>query len=131
MRMQHGEVQKVTFSMFKKLFQFENGKYGLVLERDGKAITLYGTDSDHKKVYCAIPLGPESELKKMNFYVFAPDANRMLLGVRSALIVIDFRHKRCCANVNLQVYGSEEWGANCIEPWKEEYKKLFGIPEGK
>lgn len=127
MRMQHGEVQKVSFSLFKKLFQFECGKHGVVLERDGKAICLYGTDSDHKKIHCAVPLGPEKELKKMNFYVFAPDAQRMLLGVRSALIVIDFRNRFVSANINLQVYGSEEWGKDCISPWKEEYKALFGI----
>ena len=126
--MNKGDVQKVTFGLFKKTFMFECEDHGLVLERDGKTVCLYATDSVHSKIYCALPLGPEKILKRLPFYIVAPDDQYMLMLVGVVMVVVDFVNKTCAANVEqLRVFGSDTWGENCGTQWKEEYNKLFGL----
>ena len=126
--MNKGDMQKVQFGLFKKTFMFACEDHGLVLERDGKTVCLYATDSGHSKIYCALPLGPEKILKRLPFYIVAPDDRYMLMLVGEVMVVVDFVNKTCATNVEqLHVFGSDTWGENCGTQWKDEYNKLFGL----
>lgn len=128
--MKYGEIVSVKFSLFKKEYFFECDDNGIVLENDGKTICIYGTDNTHQKIYCAIPLGPSKMLKKLNFYVFAHDAQYMMASVAGGLFVIDFKGKCAATNIpNLKVFGSDFWGRECHTEWKSEYFALFGLPD--
>ena len=126
--MNKGDMQKVKFGLFKKTFMFECEDHGLVLERDGETVCLYATDRSHSKIYCALPLGPEKILKRLPFYIVAPDDQYMLMLVGEVMVVVDFVNKTCATNVEqLHVFGSDAWGENCGTQWKDEYNKFFGL----
>lgn len=128
--MKIGSTEKVAFSLFKKRFLFESGSRGLVLEQADGVVCLYATDASHSKIYCAMPMGSIREMKKANYYVFAPDADKLLAAVGRVLFVMDFAGKWAATNLeNYRIYGSDTWGQDCQQPWKGEYMRLFGLPD--
>lgn len=125
-----GEVAKVKFTLFKNHFAFACGNHGLTLEKVGGGICLYATDHTHEDIYCAMPLGMEREFKDSTYYIYAPSENRMMLRVRKAVMLVDFGEHWCATNVkDFRVYGSKQWGQNCMVPWKEEYTRLYNAAE--
>ena len=130
--MQQGEVVKVKFSPFKKSYAYECGGNGVVLEKIGGGICFYATDHTHEEIYCVMPLGYEKDFKDRNYYISAPDEQHMMLRVRNALLVIDYKNHWVSTNVeNFRVYGSPAWGQKCGVPWKDAYTRMFAAAEKK
>lgn len=130
MELKTGSVEKVNFTLLKKRFLFESGKRGLVLEQADGVVCLYATDAAHGKVYCAMPMGRVRDMKKLNYYLFCPDAHKLLAAVGGVLFVMDFTEKWAASNLeNYRIYGSDHWGQNCQRDWKGEYMPLFGLPD--
>lgn len=130
--MQVGETIKFKLRLFKKLYKYECGEHGIVLERLGGGLSLYVTDASHEAIYCAAPLGSDKDFKDVSLYLYSVDGNRMFFRIRRAVLYIDFENKWCATNVeNFRVFGSSEWGQNCLVPWKDEYTKLYNAAEIK
>lgn len=128
--MQAKEAIKFRFKPFKRQFAVEYGDYGMMLEKVGGGICAYATDKTHENIFCACPLGFEKDFKDTNYYFYAIDGERMMLRVRRAVLMIDFAKKICSTNVeNFRVFGSPEWGQNCMVPWKESYTRLYNREE--
>lgn len=129
MELKTGSVEKVNFTLFKKRFLFESGSRGLVLEQADGGVCLYATDAAHGRIYCAMPLGSVRDMKKLNYYIFCPDENRLLAAVGGALFVMDFAENWAATNLEgYRIFGSEHWGQDCQHDWKAEYMPLFGLP---
>ena len=130
MELKIGGMERVSFSLFKKRFLFESGDKGLVLEQADGVVCIYATDASHSKILCAMPLGRIRDMKKMTYFVFNPDENKLLIAVGRALFVMDFTEKWAAANLeNYKIYGSDHWGQDCQKPWQGSYMKLFGLPD--
>ena len=130
--MQVGEAISIKFSRFKRKYEYVCGEYGFVLERVGGGICFYATDATHEEIFCVVPLGFEKDFKDVNYYIYSIDENRMFFRVRRALLYIDFANKFCSTNVeNFRVFGSPEWGKECLSPWKDEYTRLYNQAEKK
>lgn len=130
MELKIGSTEKVSFGLFKKRFLFESGHRGLVLEQADGVVCLYATDAAHGKILCAMPLGRVRDMKKANYYIFAPDENKLLCAVGRALFVMDFTEKWASSNLeNYKIYGSDHWGQECQRPWQGSYMKFFGLPD--
>lgn len=125
-----GGAVKVKFTLFKNRFAFACGNHGFMLEKVGGGICLYATDHTHEELYCAMPLGMEREFKDSTYYIYAPNDSQMMLRVRKAVLLVDFAGHWCATNVpDFRVYGSKQWGQNCLIPWKEEYTQLYNTAE--
>lgn len=130
--MQVGEAIKIKFSRFKKQYQYECGEHGFVLEKIGGGICFYATDASHEDIYCVVPLGFEKDFKDANFYIYSVSEDIAFFRVRRALLMIDFAKKCCSTNVeNFRVYGSPDWGKECLVPWKDSYTRLYNKAENK
>ena len=130
--MQVGEAIKIKLSRFKRKYEYECGKHGIVLEKIGGGICLYVTDASYDDIHCVAPLGHEKDFKDCGFYLYSIDEDRMFFRVRRAVLYIDFANKFCATNVeNFRVIGSKEWGQNCLVPWKDSYTKLYNQVENK
>ena len=130
MELKIGSTEKVNFSLFKKRFLFESGDRGLVLEQTDGVVCLYATDAAHSKILCAMPMGRIRDMKKLNYYIFAPDENKLLAAVGRALFVMDFSGKWAASNLeNYKIYGSDHWGQDCQKSWQGSFMKLFGLPD--
>lgn len=130
--MQVGETINIKFSRFKKKYEYVCGEHGFVLEKIGGGVCFYATDASHEDIHCVVPLGFEKDFKDVNYYIYSVDEHRMFFRVRRAVLYIDFEHKLCSTNVeNFKVFGSPEWGQDCLVPWKESYTKLYNNAENK
>ena len=130
MELKIGTTEKVNFSLFKKRFLFESGDRGLVLEQADGVVCLYATDAAHSNILCAMPMGRIRDMKKLTYFVFAPDEDKLLAAVGRALFVMDFSEKWAASNLeNYKIYGSDHWGQECQRPWQGSYMKLFGLPD--
>lgn len=109
---------------------FESENRGLVLEQADGVVCLYATDASHSTIYCAMPMGRIRDMKKANYYLFAPDEDKLLAAVGRVLFVMDFTGRWAATNLeNYQIYGSDAWGKDCQRPWKGEFMCLFGLPD--
>ena len=130
MELKIGSTEMVLFSLFKKRFLFESGDRGLVLEQADGVVCLYATDAAHGKILCAMPMGRVRDMKKMRYFVFAPDEQKLLAAVGTALFVMDFSGQWAATNLeNYKIYGSDHWGQDCQRPWQGSYMQLFGLPD--
>jgi len=130
MELKIGDCEKVRLSLFKKQHMFEAGDRGLVLERADGGVCIYATDAAHGKILAAMPLGTVRDMKNMDYYIFAPDGQKLLAAVGRALFVMDFSEKWAASNLpNYRIYGSEHWGQECQRPWEGRYMTLFGLPD--
>ena len=130
MELKIGSTQMAQFSLFKKRFLFESGDRGLVLEQADGVVCIYATDAQHSKIFCAMPLGRIRDMKKMTYFLFNPDENKLLAAVGRALFVMDFAEKWAASNLeNYKIYGSDHWGQDCQKPWQGSFMKLFGLPD--
>ena len=130
MELKIGSEEMVRFSLFKKRFLFESGDRGLVLEQADGVVCIYATDASHSKILCAMPLGRIRDMKKMTYFVFNPDENKLLAAAGRALFVMDFTEKWASSNLeNYKIYGSNHWGQECQKPWQGSYMTLFGLPD--
>lgn len=130
MELKIGGVEQVCFSLFKKRFLFESGDRGLVLEQADGVVCLYATDAAHSKILCAMPMGRVRDMKKLTYFVFAPDEHKLLAAVGRALFVMDFTEKWAASNLeNYKIYGSDHWGQECQKDWQSNYMPLFGLPD--
>lgn len=130
MELKIGSTEKVSFSLFKKRFLFESANRGLVLEQADGVVCLYATDAAHSKILCAMPMGRIRDMKGANYYIFAPDEDKLLAAVGRALFVVDFTEQWGAANLeNYRIYGSDHWGQDCQKPWQGSFMKLFGLPD--
>lgn len=130
MELKIGSTEKVNFTLLKKCFLFESKDRGLVLEQADGVVCLYATDVSHGRIYCAMPLGRVQDMKKLNYYIFAPDNSKLLAAVGGALFVMDFVEKWAATNLeDYHIYGSEYWGEYCQRSWKSSYMPLFGLPD--
>lgn len=130
MELKIGSMQQVSFGLFKKRLLFESGDRGLVLEQADGVVCLYATDAAHGKILCAMPMGRIRDMKKLVYFVFAPDEHKLLAAVGRALFVVDFTEKWAASNLeNYKIYGSDHWGQDCQKPWQGSYMALFGLPD--
>lgn len=130
MELKIGGMEQVSFSLFKKRFLFESGHRGLVLEQADGVVCLYATDAAHSKILCAMPMGRIRDMKKLTYFIFAPDENKLLAAVGTALFVMDFSEQWAATNLeNYKIYGSDHWGQDCQKPWQGSYMTLFGLPD--
>ena len=130
MELKIGGMEQIQFSLFKKRFLFESGDRGLVLEQADGVVCLYATDAVHGKILCAMPMGRIRDMKKLTYFIFAPDEHKLLAAVGRALFVMDFTEKWAASNLeNYKIYGSDHWGQECQRPWQGSYMTLFGLPD--
>ena len=130
MELKIGGMEQVQFSLFRKRFLFEAGDRGLVLEQADGVVCLYATDAAHGKILCAMPMGRIRDMKKLTYFIFAPDGHKLLAAVGRALFVMDFTEKWAASNLeNYKIYGSDHWGQECQKPWQGSYMTLFGLPD--
>lgn len=126
------EFLKIKLTRFKRKYEYECGKHGIVLERMAGGLCLYVTDASHEDIHCVAPLGSDKDFKDVNLYLYHVDEDRVFFRIRRAVLYIDFANKWCATNVeNFRVIGSTEWGQNCLVPWKDEYTRLYNQAENK
>lgn len=110
-------VLKIGF--FKKAYLYETDNYGMVIENEGDVVCIYGTDINHKKIYCAIPLCHPKYLRKHPFTI---DKNNQRIFISCDLFkaIIDFELRKCaCTVAQTTIFGSEEWGNDVSMSWDE------------
>ena len=130
--MQVGEAISIKFSRFKKKYTYDCGKYGFILEKVGGGICFYATDAAFDDIFCVVPLGFEKDFKDVNYYIYSVDEHRMFFRVRRAVLLIDFAHHWVSTNVeNFKVFGSPEWGTDCLVSWKDSFTRLYNNAENK
>lgn len=96
---------------------FREGDMGIVIEKEPQAVCVYGTDSAHKNILCAIPLGSPKPFKGLTYTVDFRNDRTALVSVGNVTVCIDFASHTCANNAGLDSYGSEAWGREVSRPW--------------
>ena len=131
MVLQIGKAGKARFIYgVKKTNIFECGSMGVVMEREGKNVMLYATNSRCSEIYCTVDLGPLKALKKYKQVVIAYNDHVMLLDAGEILVVIDYDAEKIAINKpEITAKGSKFWGDEVQEPWLKIYNRMFGIDD--
>ena len=129
MVLQIGKAGKVRFIYgVKKTNIFECGNMGLVMEREGKNIMLYATNSKCSEIYCRADLGPLKDMKKYKQVVIAYNDHVMLVDAGEILVVVDYDSEKITINKpGIEAKGSKFWGDEVQEPWLPIYGRMFGL----
>jgi len=96
---------------------FHEGEMGIVVEKERDVVCVYGTDSSHNQILCAIPLCSPKALKGMVYRITFLDDHRALVTVGDTKLYFDYGAQKCANNRGLQCYGSEVWGNDVSMPW--------------
>ena len=105
------------FKLFgKKVQMFNEGKMGVVVEKEPDVICVYGTDENYH-ILCAVPLAHPKFMKGMEYTIEFKENNCAMISVGDLQIAIDYTKKTCANNKNLLCYGSEDWGHNIQVEW--------------
>ena len=117
--MQLTEAYSFKLKPFTKVYQFEFGEFGFVLEKEPQVVCLYVTNKAHTEIYAAMPLCPPNDLKKETL-TFSPIGNHAVSFALKSIdfkFFVDFEKKQCAHNRNLKIYSSEQWGEDPQVPW--------------
>lgn len=102
-----------------KVQMFSERRMGVVVEKEPHVVCVYGTDSQHQKILCAIPLCPPKFLKGQEYVIEFCENDLARISVSDIRIVINFKEHTCKINKNAKCYGSEHWGLNVQAEWSE------------
>ena len=93
-----------------KTQMFSEKDMGIVIEKEPQVVCVYGTDSMHQNILCAIPLCPPKFLNGAEYVVEFCENDLAKISVSDIQVVIDFKERKCKNNKNLKCYGSDSWG---------------------
>lgn len=106
------------FKLFgSKTQMFSEKEMGIVIEKDSQVVCVYGTDSEHQNILCAIPLCSPKFLKGAEYVVEFYENDLSKISVSDIQVVIDFREKKCKNSKNFKCYGSNRWGQDVQVEW--------------
>lgn len=129
-----GKAGKCRFVRgIKKTNIFEIGEYGMVVERDKHAISLYVTNNRCSEIFCVVPLGDGRKLlkQKANFIAAAYTRDILLLDAGEIMVIVDYAEKKVAVNKpEIPVEGRNEW-ADARMPWEPYFNAMFGLPVGE
>ena len=129
-----GKAGKCRFVRgIKKTNIFEIGEYGMVVEREKHAISLYVTNNRCSQIFCVVPLGDGRSLlkQKSNFIAAAYTRDILLLDAGEILIIVDYAEKKVAVNKpEIPVEGRNEW-ADARMDWEPYFNAMFGLPVGE
>ena len=103
----------------KKVQMFSERNMGVVIEKEPHVVCLYGTDENHSRVLCAVPLCHPKYLRGAEYIIEFEEKDRVKICVGEFQIVIDYSKKKCANNKAIQCYGSDEWGHDVEVAWNE------------
>ena len=107
------------FKLFgKKVQMFNEGKMGIVVEKEPDVVCVYGTDENYH-ILCAVPLSHPKFLKGAEYVVEFVENNCAKISVGELKIIIDYSKKKCANNKALKCYGSDDWGQDVQVEWSE------------
>lgn len=126
MKIEIGKPLKAKFNLFVKTFMFECGDNGIVMEKEGKEITLYATNGAHNVMYCKIPMGTSGELWGQNYVFIAPSDTQIIVDAGRIHVVIDYEEQvATTSKPNCVITGSKAWGEDVQVDWDEEFEDFF------
>ena len=106
------------FKLFgSKVQMFDEGRMGIVIEKEPDVICVYGTDEMHKDILCAIPLCHPKLLKDAEYIIDFRENEQAKVCVGDLQIIIDFIKKKCANNKSIKCYGSDSWGEDVQIEW--------------
>ena len=108
------------FKLFgKKVQMFSEGQMGVVIEKEPDVICVYGTDENHSRILCAVPLCHPRFLKGAEYTIEFNGNSCAEICVGELQIVVDYSRKKCANNKSLKCYGSDDWGQDVQMEWSE------------
>ena len=117
---------KAKFYIFVKMFMYEYGDNGIVMEKENGYINLYATNGKHNTIFCTIPMGSKTELWGQPYIITAPDEDLILVDAGQTKVVINFKEKvATCSKYNCTIKGSKAWGEDVQVEWDEDYEDYF------
>ncbi len=98
---------------------FSERQMGVVVERESDVVCVYGTDENHVRILCAVPLCHPKFLKGAEYIIEFDEKDCAKVCVGELQIVIDYSRKKCTNNKSLKCYGSDDWGEDVQIEWGE------------
>ena len=120
--------EKAKFYIFVKVFMYEYGDNGIVMEKENGRITLYATNGKHNTIFCTIPMGSKNELWGQTYVISAPDEDHILVDAGQTKVVINFKEQVATTSKwGCTIKGSKTWGDNVQVDWDEDYEDYFAF----
>ena len=111
------------FKLFgSKVQMFDEGRMGIVIEKEPDVICVYGTDEKHKDILCAIPLCHPKLLKGAEYIIDFRENEQAKVCVGDLQIIIDFTKKK--AVVSGQTAGADLVGDGRFEKTANIFSEL-------
>ena len=126
MQLQLKKREKAKFYIFVKVFMYEYGDNGIVMEKENGRITLYATNGKHNTIFCAIPMGSKADLWGQTYVISAPDEDHILVDAGAIKVVINFKEQVATTSKwGCKITGSKAWGDDVQVEWDEDYEDYF------
>ena len=126
MKLELKKREKAKFYIFVKVFMYEYGDNGIVMEKENGQITLYATNGAHNTIFCKIPMGNKTELWGQTYVIFAPDEDHILVDAGQIKVVINFKeHVATTSKWGCTITGSKAWGEDVQVEWDEDFEDYF------
>ena len=121
------EEQTFHFSFLgKKVYMFSRDAMGVVVEKDGGGVCVYGTTPDFQTILCAHPTASAKEIRNAEFVVRFWDELCATVCIGGAVkIWIDFANQRIANSIGSPDFGSDAWGRDCSVPWDARLEPYF------
>lgn len=117
---------RAKFYIFVKVFMYEYGDNGIVMEKDGNQIMLYATNGRHNTIFCSIPMGNKTELWGQPYLITAPDEDHILVDAGKTKVVINFKEQvATTSKYGCTIRGSKAWGENVQAEWDDDFEDYF------
>ena len=106
------------FTLFgSKVQMYSENETGIVIEKEPQVVCVYGTDSNHQNILCAIPLCSPKYLRGAEYVVEFFENDLAKISVSDIQLIIDFKNQKCKNNKNVRCYGSDRWGQDVGVDW--------------
>ena len=126
MKLELKKPEKAKFYILVKVFMYEYGDNGIVMEKENGYIRLYATNGAHNTIYCTIPMGSKTELWGQTYVITAPDEDTIVVDAGALKVVINYKEQvATCSNPNCVMTGSKAWGEDVQVEWDEDYLDYF------
>ena len=126
MKLELKKSEKAKFYPFVKVFMYEYGDNGIVMEKESGGITLYATNGAHNTIFCTIPMGSKAELWGQLYVITASDEDTILVDAGPLKVVINFREQvATTTKTNCVMSGSKVWGDDVQVEWDEDFLDYF------
>ena len=126
MQLELKKWEKAKFYFLVKVFMYEYGDNGIVMEKENGQITLYATNGAHNTIYCTIPMGSTKELWGQTYVICAPDNDHILVDAGPIKVIINYTEQvATIRKEDCEIFGSKAWGEDVQVEWDEDFEAYF------